>query len=309
MDFPPAWTKDTDIYAIRAAFSLLAAADTPSSHISEEDHLITTRDGDKIMVRVYRLRSQSVGDDEGDGRPGMVMLHGGGFCVGGLESGARLSRFFAERIGGVAVNVEYRLAPEFPFPTAVYDAYDALEWVADHTADLGIDPARGLLVAGESAGADLALAAAYLWTEKGNTPRVTGVYSSVSSAASLQTVPRKYKSQFMSMDECADAPVMSAEAADFIKSIYKPAPDSPLAYAVAVPNPSIMPKTYFQACGRDPFRDCTLIMEKVWRDAGVSTKIDVYPDMPHVFWVLGLQIEETVKHEKDSEEGLVWLLK
>ncbi|KAI0539975.1 hypothetical protein GGR58DRAFT_462680 [Xylaria digitata] len=70
---------------------------------------------------------------------------------------------------------------------------------------------------------------------------------------------------------------------EFIKSIYKPDPISPLAYAVAVPNPSVMPKTYFQACGVDPFRDCTLIMEKVWRDAGVSTKIDVYSDMPHIF--------------------------
>ncbi|KAI1108339.1 hypothetical protein F5Y14DRAFT_436633 [Nemania sp. NC0429] len=59
--------------------------------------------------------------------------------------------------------------------------------------------------------------------------------------------------------------------------IYKPDPNCPLADPVATPNPSVMPKTYFQACGLDPFRNCTLIMEKVWRDAGVRTKLDVYP--------------------------------
>lgn len=64
-----------------------------------------------------------------------------------------------------------------------------------------------------------------------------------------------------------------------------------------------MPKTYFQAYGLD-----TLIMEKVWRDAGARTKLDVYPEMPHVFWVFEFSIEETTKHNTDSEEGLVWLL-
>lgn len=93
-----------------------------------------------------------------------------------------------------------------------------------------------------------------------------------------------------------------------IQGIYKPDPKSPLAYPVAIPNPSIMPKTYFQACGVDPFRDCTLIMEKVWRYAGVPTKLDIYSTMPHVFWVLGLAIEEVAKHETDSENGLLWLL-
>jgi len=93
-----------------------------------------------------------------------------------------------------------------------------------------------------------------------------------------------------------------------VKGLYKPDANSPLAYIVAVPDPSIMPKTYFQACGVDPLRDCTLILAEVWREAGVSTKIDLYPTMPHVFWVLGLDNDETKTHERDSEEGLRWLL-
>jgi acetyl esterase/lipase len=127
MSYPPAWTKDTDIYAVRSLFVKLAAADTPLPHVLERDHVVKVRDGTEITVRVYHSRND---EESRGGRPVMLVIHGGGFCVGGLESGARLSRFFAERMGGIAVNVEYRLAPEFPFPTAIYDAYDALEWVS-----------------------------------------------------------------------------------------------------------------------------------------------------------------------------------
>ncbi|KAI8635500.1 Alpha/Beta hydrolase protein [Xylariaceae sp. FL1651] len=308
LQLPPAWTKETDIHAVRAVFAQLAAADTPPSHIAEEDHQITMRDKAKIRVRVYRLRNTTSRPGEDVGRPGMMMLHGGGFCVGGLESGTRLCRFFAERLGGVAVNVEYRLAPEFAFPIPVSDTYDGLEWVARSVGDLGIDPAKGFLVAGESAGADLALAAAYLWVEEGNTPPLTGLYCAANSAASLDTVPEQYMSKFISMQECADAPVMSAEAAEFIKSIYKPDSHSPLAYPIGVSDLSVMPKTYFQACGLDPFRDCTLVMEQVWRDAGVPTRLDIYAGMPHVFWVLGLSVEQAKKHEMEAEKGFRWLL-
>lgn len=70
-----------------------------------------------------------------------------------------------------------------------------------------------------------------------------------------------------------------------------------------------MPRVYFQACGLDSTRDCTLVMEKVWRDAGVPTRLDVYPGMPHVFWALGLPpIEQINKQEEDTKKGLSWLM-
>lgn len=58
-----------------------------------------------------------------------MVLHGGGFCLGGLENEELNCRNFAEKLGAVCVNVDYRLAPEHPFPAAVDDSWDALKWV------------------------------------------------------------------------------------------------------------------------------------------------------------------------------------
>ncbi|KAI1408777.1 Alpha/Beta hydrolase protein [Hypoxylon sp. FL1857] len=309
---PPSWTEDTNIRDVRALIAQAAQAAKEHAHpddqrFAEDDRRIPTRDGASIAVRVHRLREWNADDG---GRPGMLMLHGGGYSVGDLNTGARLSRVFAD-LGGVAVNVDFRLAPENPFPKPVKDAYDALAWTANNLESLGIDPAKGFIVAGESSGANMALAVAYLWTtlKKDISLKITGVYSSANSAANAQTVPEKYRSFFVSMEQNAGAPVMNAEAVERIRKLYKPDPTSPLAYSIAIPDPSIMPPTYFQACGLDPVRDCTLVMEQVWKDAGVPTKLDIYPGMPHVFWALGVPpSEQTRKHEIDTRDGLLWLL-
>ena len=91
-----------------------------------------------------------------DGTPPVVVYyHGGGWVLGGIDSHDGTCRALANASGAAVVSVDYRLAPEHPFPAAVEDAWAALEWVAANAAVLGGDPSR-LAVAGDSAGGNLA---------------------------------------------------------------------------------------------------------------------------------------------------------
>lgn len=214
---PPSWNKDTNIHEIRTLLSQIAENQESrvDTRFEEKDLQVPTRDNIFITVRVHRLREQAKNKD---GCPGMLMLHGGGYSIGDLNTGARLSRVFAD-LGGIAVNVDYRLAPEHPFPGPVEDAYDALTWVEEHLEVLGINPAKGFIVAGESSGANMALAVAYLWTtqRKNATLQITGIYSSANSAATEETVPEKYKPFFVSMEQNAHAPILDIAAVERIK--------------------------------------------------------------------------------------------
>ncbi len=87
--------------------------------------------------------------------PVLVFYHGGGFVWGSIEVFDRICRKIAKETGTVLVAVDYRLAPEHPFPAALSDSYSALEWVAEYIEDYGGDPQK-IIVMGESAGGNLA---------------------------------------------------------------------------------------------------------------------------------------------------------
>jgi acetyl esterase len=87
--------------------------------------------------------------------PVLVYCHGGGFVVGRLDEFEPLCTFFAEDTPCLVVSVDYRLAPEHPYPAAAEDAWEVLTWVARHIREFGGDPAR-IAVAGDSAGGNLA---------------------------------------------------------------------------------------------------------------------------------------------------------
>lgn len=94
--------------------------------------------------------------DSGDVRPPLVVyLHGGGWVLGSRTTFDPICRALASASGAAILYVEYRLAPENPFPAAVKDCWAALRWAEDHAEELGCDPAR-LGVAGDSSGANLA---------------------------------------------------------------------------------------------------------------------------------------------------------
>jgi len=123
---------------------------------SIEDHKITVRDGEQITVRLYTPVL-------GKTLPVIVYYHGGGWVYGNLESADAGCQLLADQAQAIVVSVDYRLAPEYPFPTPLHDAYDSLVWVHDHMEALGGDASR-LSVAGDSAGGNLATVVAYLAT-------------------------------------------------------------------------------------------------------------------------------------------------
>ncbi len=122
-----------------------------------EDRTIPGPGGD-LTIRIYR-------PDEGT-RPALVFYHGGGFVIGDLDTHDRENRTLANLSGAVVVAVDYRLAPEHPFPAATDDAWAALVWVREHADELGIDAGR-LAVGGDSAGGNLAAVTAQRARDEG----------------------------------------------------------------------------------------------------------------------------------------------
>ncbi|WP_121254543.1 alpha/beta hydrolase [Nocardioides ferulae] len=106
-----------------------------------------------IPARVYRPAGAT------GTTPGLVYLHGGGWVLGGLGSGDSVSRFLTAHAGVTVVSVDYRLAPEHPFPAGLDDVRAAFAHVVAHAAELGLDPTR-IAIGGESAGGNLAAVAA-----------------------------------------------------------------------------------------------------------------------------------------------------
>src|SRR5690606_23717460 len=109
-----------------------------------------------LALRSYHPASPSA---PGSLAPLLIYLHGGGFVFGDLETSDPLSRHLCEETQSVVVSVDYRLAPEHPFPAAVEDAIEAVRWSFENARHLGADPGKVVLL-GDSAGGNLAITAA-----------------------------------------------------------------------------------------------------------------------------------------------------
>jgi acetyl esterase len=150
---PPVETL-TPAQARRASDDRRAQAAAPVESVHEVfDRTIETAAG-PIDVRVYRPGPQT-------DLPVIVFFHGGGWVLCDLDSHDGLCRSLANATGAVFVSVGFRRAPEHPYPAAVEDCYAATVWVAQHTTELGGDPAR-IAVMGDSAGGNLAAAVALM---------------------------------------------------------------------------------------------------------------------------------------------------
>ncbi len=144
----------------RAAYEAAAEVlDLPRAPLdSVQDLSVPALDGTSLRARRYRPTRQSRGT--------LLYLHGGGFTIGSLETHDSLCRQLALHSGAEVLALDYRLAPEHRFPTAVDDAWAALRWLADVGSTQGFDAQR-LAVAGDSAGATLAAVVALMARDHG----------------------------------------------------------------------------------------------------------------------------------------------
>jgi acetyl esterase len=156
---PPLW--EMPLEQARAAGGLMGMMDDPPAVASVEDRVIPGPAGD-LPVRIYT-------PDASGPRPVIAYFHGGGFVFCSIETHDGTCRRLANATGAVVVSVEYRLAPECRFPAATDDCYAATVWAHDHASELGADPGR-LVVAGDSAGGNLAAVVAQMARDLGAPP-------------------------------------------------------------------------------------------------------------------------------------------
>jgi acetyl esterase len=263
--------------AARAGFRFMTVDMRRPEHVipvkETEDLRIPTTGGD-IAARVYR-------PDHDGPVPTVVFAHGGGFVIGDIETHDNQARSVCRGADAVVVSIDYRLAPEAPWPAAVHDTYDAVQWAVDNIDSLGGDADR-LSVAGDSAGGNIATVVAQLCRDNG--PDLAAqllIYPAVDFDA---------EASYPSRVDNAEGYFLTADDMDWFRRHYVgEAPDhadptmSPLRGRLEGLPPAVVATAEF-----DPLRDEGNAYADALRAAGVEVDAKCYPGMVHGFFDMGV---------------------
>jgi acetyl esterase len=218
------------------------------------------------------VRTTGVGGE----RPLIVYFHGGGWVVGGLDTHEGLCRFLATHSGAAVLSVDYRLAPEHPFPAAVDDALAAFRWAASAAGELGADPAR-IAVAGDSAGGNLAAAVSLLARDlDGPKPALQALIYPVTDAVGGQR----------SRDLFARGFLLTRADMDWFEAHYLPDPSTsadPRVSMLRAEDLAGLPPAYVATAGFDPLRDEGEAYAERMRAAGNRVALRRHPGLIHGF--------------------------
>lgn len=216
------------------------------------------------------------------GGPLFVNIHGGGFVRGYQQRDTVFCAFLAEKLGCKVLDLDYRLSPEHPFPTALHETYDVLQWVFDNAEDLGVDPNR-IAMGGHSAGGNLTAACCLLAVQQGGkTPclqilsypfldAVTAPEEKIGNDPSIFTPERLHAFNDLHVPDQKDRqnPLMSPLLAD----------EADLAQ---------LPPAYILIAGKDPLRhEAERYVERLGA-AGVRVSVDRFEQSDHGFLIANL---------------------
>jgi acetyl esterase/lipase len=286
------FTIDT-VPQIRDAMATMPRPELPPPAVPSREVVVDVNaDGASPTLRVYEPEGRAAP------RPCVYWIHGGGYLFGtGLDRDPRLERWASE-LDAVVVSVEYRLAPEHPYPAPLHDCYAGLEWTAGHHGNLGIDPDR-IVVAGASAGGGLGAALALLARDRGE----------IDLAYQLLIYPMIDDRNVTASSRIDGAPVWSRAANLLGWRAYlgrEPGGDDVPKYAAPARESDLagLPKTFIGVGSLDVFRDEDIDYAQRLLAAGVPTELHVYPGAPHGFEMITPTAGVAVRCQRDIDDAL-----
>ncbi|MFV0679544.1 alpha/beta hydrolase [Ottowia sp.] len=252
------------------------------------DFTLPARDGFQLPARLYA-------DSAAKGLPTLLYMHGGGFTIGSIESHDTFCRVLAQLSGVAVVSLNYRLAPEHRFPTAVHDCWDALHTLVREGAALGLDTTR-LAVGGDSAGGTLAAVTALHARDEG-----------IALALQLLIYPGTTDHQDTpSHSVFADGPVLDKAMIDWFFHHYIDSVDrsdwrfAPLKSAEV---DGVAP-AWVGLAECDPLVDEGVLYADKLRAAGVPVNLEIYRGVVHGFVTMGRAIAEARQLHRDAATAL-----
>lgn len=289
--FPPMDLSDETLPAIRAGIpAMLAQRPLPDLPVECSTVRVTVPQGGHA-VRCLMVRPRHIAANA----PAILHFHGGGHVLGVPEMNQPQLMRWADELGCLVLSVDYRLAPEVPFPGPMDDAYAALAWLHGNAARLGIDPAR-IAVSGESAGGAMAACLCLMARDRGE------------YAIAFQHLEAPRLADKLPAPE-DDNPFTGQYVWKRINSAYcrkaylgDTAP-SPYASAALADDLSSLPPAYFAVGSLDLFVDeCLAYAQRLMR-AGVPVELHVYPGCFHGFKI-ATEAQVTRRAEEDNIAAL-----
>ena len=208
--------------------------------------------------------------------PAYINFHGGGFIFGDLDSEHARTLAVSKACQAIAITIDYRLAPEHPYPAAIDDCFTALLWLVNNAKDMNIDTSK-IVVGGGSAGGNLAAAVALMARDLGG-PSICYqmlIYPALDDRANTQ-----------SMSSSDDTYVITSQNVLDMWSYYLGSDRTNVPY-YAAPSRALdlsrLPPAYIMTCEHDPLRDEAIIYAMKLMNAGVPVELHNYPGTVHGF--------------------------